>query len=528
MKKNFIFSLIICTLSLSLVSCGSNPVTTPDTSNDIDTSDSNLNKEEDSKPLSKINVKYLDNKKLSYSNINPLKDDSNIIFDKEYSDIEGVLTFRGNNYRTSPSFGVSSIDKKELDTLWTFKTSSSSWGGGAGWTGQTSLVKWPEDIKEKMNLTHSFKNKKDGVEVIYASLDGNIYFLDLETGEKTRPKINIGNPIKGSLSIDPRGLPLLYVGEGINEGNPLSFNIYSLIDGKKLYEIKGNDKDATRAWGAFDSSPLIDKDTDTVFAPGENGLIYKLKLNSKYDKEKNIVSVNPKVSKYKYNLGSKPGIESSMAAYANLGYVADNNGFVQCIDLNNMKPVWFKDLSDDTDATLTLDIENDTPFIYAGNEVDKQGAVGYCKIKKLNGLNGDISWEKSFKCESLLGSSPVNGGMLSTPAVLKDTVVFSLSRYDGFNSGVLLSLDKKTGDIVWEKKLDNYAWSSPTNFKNSNGDEFLVQGDSVGNLFLIDGKTGETLDTLSLDANIEASPAIFNDTLVVASRNGTIYGINIK
>ncbi|MGL4874193.1 MAG: PQQ-binding-like beta-propeller repeat protein [Clostridium sp.] len=522
MKKSFVLCLLFFSLS-SLVSCGSN------------SNDTSINLKEDEeektniiKPVSKINPTYLHNRELSHSNISPSKDNDNIIFDDTYSNIDGVLTFRGSNYRTSPSFGISSINKNKLDISWTFKTSSSSWGGGAGWTGQPSLVKWPNDIKEKMNLTDSFKSKNDAVEVIYASLDGNIYFLDMETGEKTRPKINIGNPIKGSLSIDPRGLPLLYVGEGISENNPLSFNIYSLIDGKKLYEIKGTDKDATRAWGAFDSSPLIDKDTDTLFVPGENGLIYKLKLNSKYDKEKNIVSVNPKISKYKYNLGSKPGIESSMAAYANLGYVADNNGFIQCLDLNNMRPVWFKNLSDDTDATLTIDIENDTPFIYAGNEVDKQGAVGYCKIKKLNGLNGDIVFEKSFKCESLLGSSPVNGGMLSTPAVLKDTVVFSLSRYDGFNSGVLLSLDKKTGDIVWEKKLDNYAWSSPSNFKNSNGDEFLVQGDSVGNLFLIDSKTGETLDTLSLDANIEASPAIFNDTLVVASRNGTIYGINIQ
>ncbi|MGL5648482.1 MAG: PQQ-binding-like beta-propeller repeat protein [Clostridium sp.] len=527
MKLKFILFILISNLSFVLTSCSS---TTPKPS--IETSDKEpveeLIIEPIIKPISKIDTNYLSKDKLSYSNINNFKDVDEIIFDNNYSEIDGILTFRGSNYRTSPSFGTISGTNNKLTNSWTFKTSSSSWGGGAGWTGQPSLIRWPEELKSKMNLSSDFKNKKDAVEVIYASLDGNIYFLDLETGKTTRPKIHIGNPIKGSLSIDPRGLPLLYVGEGINENNPLSFNIYSLLDGKKLYEIAGNDKDATRGWGAFDSSPLIDKETDTLFAPGENGLIYKLKLNSKYDSKKNTISINPKVSKYRYNLGSKPGIESSMAAFANLGYIADNNGFLQCIDLNNMKPVWYKNLSDDTDATLTIDIENDNPFIYAGNEVDIQGAVGYCKIKKLNGLNGDISWEKSFKCESLLGPSPVNGGMLSTPAVLNDTVVFSLSRYGGFNSGLLVALDKKTGDIVWEKKLDNYAWSSPTNFKNENGDEFIVQGDSVGNLFLIDGKTGKTLDTLALDANIEASPAIFNDTLVVATRNGTIYGINIK
>lgn len=527
--KKYITLLIIFTNLLSLTSCSA----TSDVS--INNEPSDNSEDVISEPVNEfkeISVDHLSTKDFMYKRLNISNTPDNVLFTDKYSEIEGIFTFRGNNFRNGPSFGKSSINDNSLSEKWKFKTSFSSWGGGAGWTGQPALINWPKELKQNMNLTKSFKDKENGIEAIYASLDGNIYFLDAQTGEKTRDKIKVGGPIKGSVSIDPRGLPLLYAGEGINEGSALGFNIFSLIDGKKLYELAGSDKDAPRAWGAFDSSCIVDSKNDTVFAPGENGLIYKIKLNSKYDTKNNTISIKPEVGKYNYNLGNKPGVESSMATYSNLGYFADNNGFAQCIDLNLMKPVWHLNLGDDTDATLTIDIENDIPFLYAGNEVDMQGAVGYSNIKKINALTGAVVWEKKFKCESLLGSSPVNGGLLSTPAMGKNKIsnlaIFSLSRYDGFNKGLLVALDKSTGAVIWEKKLDNYAWSSPVDFYDDEGNGFIILGDSAGTLHLVDGASGTTLDTLKLDANIEASPAIFEDTLVVATRSGSIYGIEIK
>ena len=72
-------------------------------------------------------------------------------------------------------------------------------GGGAGWTGQPAIVKWPKELRESMNIYDEFKGKEDFTEVIYGSLDGNIYFLELNSGKTTRDKIKVGNPIKGSL-----------------------------------------------------------------------------------------------------------------------------------------------------------------------------------------------------------------------------------------------------------------------------------------------------------------------------------------
>ena len=40
--------------------------------------------------------------------------------------------------------------------------------------------------------------------------------------------------------------------------------------------------------------------------------------------------------------------------------------------------------------------------------------------------------------------------------------------------------------------------------------------------------SGKTLSQISLGSNIEASPAVFNNTLVVGTRGGLVCGIKLK
>ena len=128
----------------------------------------------------------------------------------EYSAVEGVTTFRGNNYRDSAAYGNIPDDPEELEIVWSVAISQIDDWGGVGWTGQCAIVRWPEETVRVMNV----REEKQGgplTEVIYATLDGRIYFLDLYDGQATRPAINVGAPIKGSVTVDPRGYPLLYV-----------------------------------------------------------------------------------------------------------------------------------------------------------------------------------------------------------------------------------------------------------------------------------------------------------------------------
>lgn len=458
----------------------------------------------------------------------------NVSFNSPYTSLEGVLTFRGNEARTSPAYGYTTLQDAKLSSLWQFKTHSSSWGGGAGWTGQPVIIKWPSATQKTMNLYEPFKNSTHFVEVIYGSLSGHIYFLDLKTGKPSRPSIKIGNPIKGSVAVDPRGYPLLYVGEGVPEKGSIGYSIYSLIDGKQLYHINGIDQTAPRRWGAFDSSSLIHSASDTLITAGENGLIYFIKLHTKFDPSAKTISISPETYKYKYVLkgSNRLGIENSLVAYNNLLFFADNTGFIHCINIHTLQPVWIYDSGDDIDATLTLDIENGMPYLYTGNEIDHQGTSGTCHLRKLNGLTGEVIWENAYPCKSITGSHAVNGGLLATSVVgkhtLSDTVIFSIARYKHMNQGLMVALDKKTGENKWSKLFNNYMWSSPLDFYDKTGKGYLIQCDSAGNMFLLEGTTGKELHKINLGSNIEASPAFYKDYIVVAPRGNKIVGIKLQ
>lgn len=452
----------------------------------------------------------------------------------QYGQIPGVFTFRGGPHRDGGSYGTVTPTLKQLEKKWSFTTHSSSWGGGAGWTGQPALIKWPSETKAHMNLYPAFQSDPNFVEVIYASLSGYVYFLDLATGKPSRPSIKIGNPIKGSVSIDPRGYPLLYVGEGIPEKGSIGYNIYSLIDGKRLYHLNGIDSVAGRGWGAFDSSALVDGANDTLIVGGENGLLYVIKLMTNYNQAKGTLSINPTVYKLKYGINGAPqkGIESSVAIHDNLVYFADNSGHITCVNLHTLQPLWTFNSGDDTDASVVVEVENGTPYVYTGNEVDFQGTSGTCTIRKLNGLTGAEVWQQTFPCKSIIGSKAVNGGLLASPALgknnLSDLVFFSIARYKAMQPGLIIAVDKRTGKTRWTKEMTHYMWSSPVTVYDRSGTGYLIQCDSAGNMFLLDGLTGKELHRINLGSNIEATPAIFNNTIVVAPRGNKIIGVTLK
>lgn len=221
----------------------------------------------------------------------------------DYTDLEGIITFRGNNYREGASYGTADIKAGSLKKTWPepVKTGSVSKSGGdgswtgSGWTGQPLIVKWPEETKQIMNLYPEKKADPDLVEVIYACLDGKIYFLDLKDGSPTRPAIKTkAGPIKGTCSLYPSGIPMLFVGQGdALPGGVVKYRIYSLIDYKLLHTFGTDDPNKHRGWEAYDSSALIDAKTDTLIEPGENGILYTIKLNTKYDPQAGTLSIKP-------------------------------------------------------------------------------------------------------------------------------------------------------------------------------------------------------------------------------------------
>ena len=465
----------------------------------------------------------------------PYSGEVNLTSTAQYDKFEGISTFRGNNYRDTPFYGELEITENKLSKVWTNVIGQTDSWTGVGWNGQPAIIKWDKEVREQMNLYDEFKNKENFVEVIYGALDSSVHFYDLETGKPSRPVITVPSSIKGSVTIDPRGYPLLYVGQGINEVSgesvKMGYHIFSLIDGSELLFINGRDSYAYLGWGAFDGNPVIDAKSDTMILPGENGLIYIVKLNTNYNNIYGTISINPEITKLKIATNGKAGgIENSIAIYSHYAYHMNNNGIVECIDLNDLSVVWNYNMGDDCDSTLGLEEENNQVVLYAGSEVDRQLSNAPAYARKIDGFTGEVIWEYSCNC---LYDSNVNGGVLSSPIIGKNSisnmVIFNFSKVTTSMNGKMVALDKENGNVIWEKDMPYYSWSSPVAVYTKNDKAYIIFGNALGQVLLIDATTGETVYTLNTGGgNIEGSPAIYNNKIIIGTRGKRIYCIEIK
>lgn len=467
--------------------------------------------------------------------------------------VDGIFTFRGNYRRDVSSYGTAKITENCFaKEYWSYatgkvlKSGGTSYWTGNGWTGQPLIVAWPEETKQIMNLYPEKKEKENFVEVIYSGMDGYIHFLDLEDGSESRAAIHIGMVFKGTASLYPTGIPLLVLGSGDAQTGLYGENvsprayIYSLIDGTRLYEFGANDDLAYRTFHAYDSSPVIDAATDTLFYPGENGVLYTIKLNTQYDETAGTLLIAPEhVADYTYTTARATeeaftwGMENSAVVNGNYLYVGDNGGVFYCLDVNTMSMVWAQDVYGDVNSSPIFSEEENGNFIYVATTLTEaivdEHSVGEAAIYKLNAANGSIVWKKAFECHTVDG---VEGGILATGVLgkgeIKGQVIYSVSRCPELSSGILVSLNTENGEVVWQTKLEHYAWSSPVTMYSQTGAVYLIQCCSNGDILLFNAANGACLDMISLGTTLEATPAVFGNTLVVGTRDERIIGITVK
>lgn len=480
-------------------------------------------------------------------NISDYQPDGDIQFNvgEDYTDVDGIVTFRGNSFRDNPTYGYANMTNYKLNGKWSADTGSLASGDtvwtGSGWTGQPLMMKWPKEVKAHMNMTEKAKADDDLVEVIYACMDGNVYFLDLKTGEKTRDPLYLGYTFKGAGALDPRGYPIMYVGAGYNsnEGTARVF-VVNLIDCSVMYTFGDNDEFSLRgSLSFFDGSALVDEETDTLIYPGENGILYLIKLNTSYDKATGSLSINPgKIVKWRY-YGTRSstesfwiGMEDSAAVYKGYAFMADNGGNLMCLNLNTLELVWVQDTLDDSNSTPVLEIENGHLYLYVSTSFRlgwRSNDSATIPIWKIDAETGEIIWHTDYECYTDDG---VSGGVQSTIACgknsLSDYIYVTVSKTSDNASGVLACLKKSDGSKAWEDS-SSYAWSSPVCVYNEDGTGKVLYCNSTGDVRLLDGKTGELNDTLSIsDGVIEASLAVYDNMAVVGTRDCKIWGIELQ
>jgi len=96
------------------------------------------------------------------------------------------------------------------------------------------------------------------------------------------------------------------------------------------------------------------------------------------------------------------------------------------------------------------------------------------------------------------------------------------------DSGVLVALNAKTGETVWSWNMDYYTWSSPAAIYTPEGKAYLVVCDTYGKATMLDGATGKILSSVNLGGLVEASPVVYENTLVVGTRAKKILGLQVS
>jgi outer membrane protein assembly factor BamB len=111
--------------------------------------------------------------------------------------------------------------------------------------------------------------------------------------------------------------------------------------------------------------------------------------------------------------------------------------------------------------------------------------------------------------------------LLEFPPVMAEGKLFLLK-----NNGALYAIDKKTGKVVWKRKVGVLAAASPA---YGNGRVFvslLSRGKTKpGAVVALDASTGKILWTRLLPSRTESSPVFDNDRVYMGSENGTVYSL---
>ncbi len=464
----------------------------------------------------------------------------------DYTDVKGIVTFRGNNFRDNAQYGRAQITERRFGDRWRVGTdglgsTGGGWWGGSGWTGQPLVVEWPESTKQVMNM-YDWAKEKDGlIEVIYCTLDGHVYFIDLETGEQTRDRLFLGFSFKGAGALDPRGYPILYVGGGLfnNYGEAPRVQVVSLLDGEVLYTFGNYDTFSPRAdWSAFDSSALVDAETDQLIYPGENGVLYIVKLNTRYNEAAGTLSIDPEETKFTFTSESAEkmlyGMEDSAIVWRGHLFIADNGGDFLCIDLNTLQIEWRFDCLDDTNCTGVLEVdETGHPYIYLSTSFHlgfRSWGTATIPVWKIDAVTGKEVWHADYTCYSEEGlSGGVQGSLALGKGPLSGILYVSMARYPHGFDGQLLALDTATGKELWTFTSDSYSWSTPTCFYDTDGHGYVLYASCIqGSLFWLDGLDGTLYDVFPFACTTEASPVVYNNTVVMGTRNQELFGIKLS
>ncbi len=420
----------------------------------------------------------------------------------------GLTMFRGNPTRSWYGSGPLSDDSPDIQ--WVYPSSAmcgfSSVGGesrqwcGTGWTGQPVVWERPDGVTE----------------VVFGAYDKAVHFVDAATGLDSRAPFPVGDIIKGSVSIDPDGFPLLYTGARDDKVRVIA------LDREPVEELWA--LEASRVQGIWnndwDGNPVILD--DYMLEGGENGWFFVVRLNRSIGAD-GLVEVDPEVvlefpawtDELIGLVGRNQSIENSVAVFDDRVYFANSGGRVVGLDLTkalagDAEVVFDYWAGDDIDASVVVDAEG-MLYVAVEQERKNQRSDEVGQLVKLDPYReGDPRvWGVPVRAE--VG----DGGIWATPALGFGHV------YVPTHTGRLLAVDTETGDITWEEPVGPHSWSSAVVID----DRLLVATCDSAELraySLAEPSRPTRLWTLEAAAGgcIESTPAVWKGRIYVGSRDG--------
>jgi outer membrane protein assembly factor BamB len=332
------------------------------------------------------------------------------------------------------------------------------------WIQDTLVAK--NDFYRKVNLFTPIVYK-DSILVANA-IDGLSSYKKDSKDLNWRLKVKYGVEASGSLVSDN-----LYV--GALDGHMYSINVQN---------GQINWKFDTKA--EITSQPLV-----------HNGLVYFLNgaaslfsLEAKTGRQVWVYSRQETTAKMTVRGGSRPTFHNGTI------YSGFSDGSVVAINASTGTPLWEVSLNKngrfkDIDATPIIDEDN----IYINSYDDKM----YCLSK----ANGSINWRYAT-------------GGATAPILTGNKLVFSTS------NGSIVSLNKKTGDVLWTKTNVNGMATEPILVGG-----FVVYGESQGSLKAVDLLTG--LDKASFDPGkgIMSKPSADGNSIYFISGEANVYQVDL-
>lgn len=422
--------------------------------------------------------------------------------------VSGLTMFRGNPTRTW--YGTGPLGAGPPRELWRYPDGPmcgwSTVGGetttwcGTGWTGQPVVWVRPDGITE----------------VIFGAYDKAVHFVDAGSGVDTRAPFPTGDIVKGSVTLDPDGYPLLYFGSRDNKLRVLG------LDREPVEELWSLDASAVAGiWNDdWDGNPVVVD--DVMYEGGENGWFFVIRLNRGYDAE-GLVRVDPEIlvefpgwtDELVSRVGRNVSIESSVAVWGRTAYFANSGGRVVGVDVSRVAegraPIVFDYWTgDDVDATIVVD---QAGSLYVAAEYER-GTSRADEVGQLVRLDPAAPGDPRRWGVPLPPEGGVAGGIWATPALYGGYL------YVPTNAGRLLAVETDSGEVVWEDEVGWHAWSSPVVV-----DGVLLVGTCVPAELRAYDLTRpdhpEVLWTVEAAAGcIESTPAVWNGRIYLGSRDG--------